>query len=166
VIDVVTADDPDGLDQVRGLFGEYAASLGFDLCFQNFAEELASLPGAYAPPDGRLLLLRDAESAAGCVALRRLADGICEMKRLYVCPGARGKGYGRALAERALQEAAALGYRTMRLDTVSPWMDAAITLYEALGFRRIAAYCHNPMSGAVFMERELSSWPGQGAAPE
>jgi phosphinothricin acetyltransferase len=164
VIEAVTAEDADDLEQVRVLFLEYAGSVGFDLCFQNFDEELAHLPGAYAPPTGRLLVLREGGGPVGCVALRRLADGVCEMKRLFLRPAARGKGHGRALAERVIQEARSLGYRWIRLDTVSSVMDNAIALYEALGFRRIPPYCHSPIPGAVFMELDLS--PGNAPGVE
>jgi len=143
------------IERIRALFLEYEQSLGVDLCFQGFTQEVASLPGAYAPPRGRLLIaLDDAGAAAGCVGLRPLGDEMCEMKRLYVRPSARGKSAGRALSTRVIEEARAAGYRTMRLDTL-PMMREAHALYETLGFRRIAPYYPNPVPGAIYMERPL-----------
>jgi GNAT superfamily N-acetyltransferase len=138
----------------RILFEEYAAWLGIDLSFQGFAAELESLPGAYAPPRGRLLLAIAGDGAAGCVALRPLEDGVCEMKRLFVRPGFRGQGIGRLLAERSVAEARTVGYRTMKLDTLAS-MQTAIALYEALGFVRCAAYYKTPLANTIFMELQL-----------
>jgi ribosomal protein S18 acetylase RimI-like enzyme len=145
---------PDDLPDVRALLAEYADSLGFDLSFQDFGQELAALPGDYAPPGGCILLARDGDLVAGCVALRPLSPEACEMKRLYVRAAHRGKGAGRLLAEAVLAEARARGYRRMRLDTV-PGMEAAIALYRALGFRSIEPYRLNPIPGALFLELEL-----------
>ncbi len=146
--------------QARELFLEYAQSLGFSLCFQNFDQELAGLPGDYAPPDGRLLLAEYEGQLAGCVALHKLTlqnvdDGICEMKRLYLRPQFRGKGLGRILAERVIAEARQIGYRRMRLDTVEPVMKDAVAMYRRFGFREIAPYRTNPIAGALYMELEL-----------
>jgi putative acetyltransferase len=141
--------------QARELFLEYAQSLGFSLCFQNFDKELAGLPGDYAPPEGRLLLLEYDGHLAGCVALHKFDSGICEMKRLYLRPQLRGKGLGRVLAERIIAEARQIGYRQMRLDTVGPVMKNAVEMYHKLGFREIAPYRPNPMAGTVYMELEL-----------
>ncbi len=145
---------PDQLSAIRGLFHEYAAWLKIDLCFQGFAQELATLPGAYAPPRGRLLLANVADAPSGCVALRSLAPGVCEMKRLFVRPAYRRDGLGRSLAERAIAEARYIGYATMRLDTL-PCMAAAIRLYQALGFVRRSAYYDTPLPETVFMELSL-----------
>ena len=138
----------------RRLFVEYAESLGIDLSFQDFQRELAELPGAYAPPDGRLLLAVDNDKAVGCVALRKLADGICEMKRLYVRPAYRGKGLGRRLVEAIILAAREIGYGKMRLDSLSSMKEAA-ALYRSLGFVEIPPYRYNPLPDAVYMELVL-----------
>ena len=148
----VTAGD---VETARRLFREYEASLGIDLCFQGFEAELAGLPGAYAPPTGVLLIVRRGDDAAGCVALRRLEEGVAEMKRLYVRGAYRGQGLGRLLAEEVLGHARRLGYSKMRLDTL-PSMREAIPLYRSLGFKEIAAYTNNPVPGALFLEKDLS----------
>src|SRR5438309_7836065 len=140
---------------IRELFLEYANSLGFSLCFQNFDQELAALPGDYAPPDGRLMLALYEGELAGCVALHKLDSEICEMKRLYLRPKFRGKGLGRVLAENIISEARRIGYRRMRLDTVEPVMKDAVAMYRRLGFKDIAAYRANPMPGTLYMELEL-----------
>lgn len=155
---ILNAETEDHLAEARRLFQEYAASLGFDLGFQGFEAELAELPGAYAPPRGRLLLAFQGDRPAGCVALRELEDGVCEMKRLYVRPDFQGLGIGRALAEAVLQEARGIGYSRMRLDTV-PAMARAQGLYHALGFREIPAYRFNPVPGTVFLELRLAPDP-------
>jgi putative acetyltransferase len=149
------ADSPLQVARARELFLEYAQSLGFSLCFQGFDKELAGLPGDYAPPEGRLLLTEYDGRLAGCVALHSLEPGICEMKRLYLRPEFRGKGLGRALAERIIAEARLIGYRRMRLDTVEPVMRDAVAMYRKLGFREVAPYRTNPIAGAMYMELEL-----------
>ncbi len=153
-IDIRPAAFPADLPTVKALFLEYAAGLGFDLCFQGFDEELATLPGKYAPPAGRLLLAGSGEEAAGCVALRPLQGDACEMKRLYVRPAARGLQVGRRLAERICDEARAAGYRRILLDTL-PSMSEAVRLYTALGFRPVAPYVFNPIPGALFLGLDL-----------
>jgi ribosomal protein S18 acetylase RimI-like enzyme len=155
-VDIVPAASPEQMATARMLFKEYEASLGIELSFQGFAREVAELPGAYAPPAGRLFLATDGAAPAGCIALRTLGDGICEMKRLYVRPSARGARLGRRLAETVIREARAIGYTRMRLDTL-PSMKEAFALYQTLGFREIAPYCENPIAGTHFMELDLAA---------
>jgi putative acetyltransferase len=149
------AESPIQIAHARELFLEYAQSLGFSLCFQNFDQELAELPGDYAPPDGRLFLAQYDGSLAGCVALHKLESTVCEMKRLYLRPQFRGKGLGRALGDHILAEARAIGYQRMRLDTVEPVMKDAVAMYRKLGFREVAPYRANPIAGAMYMELDL-----------
>ena len=151
------------IEEIRALFEEYAQSLGVDLSFQDFGAELAGLPGAYAPPGGRLLLAVNGTRSVGCVGVRPLGDGICEMKRLYVRPEARGQGLGRELTEAAIAFAKAAGYRAMRLDTL-PTMGAAQDLYRQLGFREVAPYRYNPVPKTSFMELDLNR-PTDSLAP-
>ncbi len=143
------------LQLARGLILEYAASLDIDLGFQQFEDEVASLPGDYVPPRGALLLATWDGAPAGCVALRPLEPGVCEMKRLYVGPAFRRRAIGRALAERVIAVGCGLGYERMRLDTLST-MTAALALYRALGFVHVPPYRHNPIPGALFLERRLA----------
>jgi len=145
------------IEQARTLFEEYAASLGISLCFQNFDQELKNLPGKYAPPDGLLLLATADDELAGCIALRNLSGGVCELKRLFVRPAFRSHGLGRVLVETIVDEARKLGYTRMRLDTLPGLMDKAIALYRSFGFIEIGPYCENPVEGAKFMELELTN---------
>jgi carbonic anhydrase len=156
---LVQAETPSQVRAARALFLQYAASLGFDLAFQDFQDELKRLPGEYAPPRGRLLLAEDEGEIVGCVGLRPLEEGICEMKRMYVRPGRRGKGVGRLLGEAVIREARTIGYRLMRLDTIET-MKEAIALYRSLGFRDIGPYRYNPIPGAAYMELDLQIPPG------
>jgi len=149
------AETPSQIGQARELFLEYAQSLGFSLCFQNFDKELADLPGEYSPAAGRLLLAEYDGQLAGCIALHKLEPTICEMKRLYLRPQFRGKGLGRALADRIIAEARLIGYKRMRLDTVEPVMKDAVGMYRKLGFKEIAPYRENPMPGTLYMELQL-----------
>jgi putative acetyltransferase len=155
VFSLTQAETPSQIAQARELFLEYAQSLGFSLCFQNFDKELAGLPGDYAPPEGRLLLAEYQGQLVGCVALHKLEPDICEMKRLYLRAQARGKGLGRILATHIIEEARQIGYQRMRLDTVEPVMKDAVAMYRKIGFREIAPYCPNPMSGVIYMELQL-----------
>ncbi len=157
------ASDED-FELVRALFREYADSLGFDLCFQNFAEEVANLPGDYERPAGCVLLADVDGECAGCVALRPFSGGVCEMKRLYVRAACRGLGVGRALAGEAIARARRAGYEALRLDTVST-MSAANSLYRSLGFLEIPQYRPNPIEGARYFELALApAGPGRGCA--
>ena len=152
---IFQANSNEDIQQARTLFEEYASGIGISLCFQNFDQELKNLPGDYAPPDGRLLLATEDDQLAGCIALRKLAPGICEMKRLFVRPAHRGTGLGRVLVEKIIDEARKLGYTRMRLDTLPGRMDKAIALYQSIGFVENGPYCANPVEGAKFMELDL-----------
>lgn len=146
----------DDLPAARELFQEYAASIGIDLSFQGFDQELASLPGKYAPPHGALILARRDGVPCGCVALRRIDENTCEMKRLYVRPGNRGLKIGAELVRRIIEQAEARGYRAIRLDTLRTRMESAISLYEGFGFHDIEPYIYNPLPDARYMEKTLT----------
>jgi acetylglutamate kinase len=154
VVEIIQATTPEQVDQVRALFLEYADYLRVDLRFQGFTEELAALPGDYAPPNGRLFLALDDGQSAGCIALHPLDLGVCEMKRLYVRPSYRGKHIGRLLAQRLLDDARAIGYKRMKLDSIRALKEACV-LYQSLGFVECAPYRYNPFEDAVFMELNL-----------
>ena len=153
-MDIRIAASGEEIEIVRRLFREYQASLGVDLCFQNFESELAELPGKYAPPEGRLYLAFEGEKVAGCAGVRKIEEGVCELKRLYVPPSHRGRGIGRLLAIQAITDAREIGYDRMRLDTL-PSMQPAQKLYRELGFEPLAPYTDNPVEGALFMELKL-----------
>jgi carbonic anhydrase len=144
------------IDHARRLFQAYADWLAVDLCFQGFAQELATLPGAYARPGGRLLLAKVAGEAVGAVGMRPLEAGIAEMKRLWVEPGFGGRGIGRALAETVIAAAREIGYQRIRLDTIPARMPAAQHLYRSLGFCEISPYYHSPLEGTVMLELRLT----------
>jgi len=160
MLEITRAESKENLAEVHGLLLEYEKWLGIDLCFQNFDQELANLPGDYAPPEGRLLLAWEGSKIAGCVALRKITPEVCEMKRLFVRPEFRGKGLGRKLAVAVIEEAIKIGYKNMRLDTL-PVMKEAIGLYQSLGFKETEAYRCNPVNGAMYMELNLSEFSGK-----
>ena len=151
MLDIRPIRSDEDVELARRLFREYESDIGVDLCFQGFAQELAGLPGDYVPARGCLLIARWAGEPVGCVAMRPHGDDICEMKRLYVRPGQRGRHVGRALVEAIIAEAGRVGYRRMRLDTL-PSMATAIAMYRRLGFVEIDPYTSNPVAGALFME--------------
>jgi ribosomal protein S18 acetylase RimI-like enzyme len=154
-LQIVPAESAAQLNAVRELLLEYWENRDLALYVFDFDKELAGLPGDYAPPDGRLFLAYWDNEAAGCVALRKIAPDICEMKRLYLRPKFRGKGIGRTLAEFIISQGRNLGYKKMRLDTIQSNMQDAIALYRQLGFTEIAPYRVNPLPGVVFMELVL-----------
>ena len=143
------------LEDIRALFLEYARSLDFNLCFQNFDKELQELPGLYGEPQGRIILCEVDGKPAGCIALKPLQPGACEMKRLFVRPEFRGRSLGVQLAQRIIDDARSIGYSAMRLDTIRGKMENAIALYESLGFRQISPYYANPIPNAYYMELTL-----------
>jgi putative acetyltransferase len=152
--DLVHLSSPEEMPLVRKLFEEYAASLDIDLCFQDFERELETLPGGYAEPEGTIIVAFAGGEPAGCVALRRIESGTCEMKRLYVRPAHRGKGIGRDLAAAVIERAREIGYATLKLDTLQS-MTEANALYLSLGFKECAAYRPNPCECPVYMELSL-----------
>ncbi|MEP6636371.1 MAG: GNAT family N-acetyltransferase [Acidobacteriota bacterium] len=156
-MEIIQAQSQADIERARELFEEYVTWLGINLCFQNYDKELAELPGDYAPPHGRLLLTLVDGVVAGCVALRSLGNGNCEMKRLFVRPGFRGQRLGWELVESILEEAREIGYERIRLDTLPGKMDQAIAMYRSFGFHEIEPYYHNPVAGAAFMELDLKS---------
>jgi GNAT superfamily N-acetyltransferase len=151
---IIDAASMEQLETARGLFLEYERYLQVDLCFQKFEEELAALPGDYAVPDGALLLAVAEDAATGCVAMRKIEPGVCEMKRLYVRPPFQRQGIGKQLAITIIDKAREVGYRKMRLDTLNT-LDAAMALYASIGFRKINPYYDNPLPGAVYWEVDL-----------
>ncbi len=155
ITEFIQARTPGDIEQARELFREYSAWVEIDLCFQNFEKELAELPGHYVPPDGRLLLASHNGQLAGCVAMRKIGEGVCEMKRLFVRDAFRGQGIGRNLIESVIRTAREIGYERMRLDTLPPKMNDAIALYRSFGFKEIEPYYENPVPGAKFMELSL-----------
>ena len=155
MVEIFQGVNSEDIDDARAIFREYEQWLGMSLCFQSFEEEVADLPGKYSPPSGRLYLARIDGETVGCIALRPIEEGICEMKRLFLRDSARGKGIGVALIEKVISDAVEIGYERMRLDTYPPKMGKAVSLYEAHGFYEIPAYYHNPHDGVLFMEKVL-----------
>lgn len=153
--EIILAETAEHIETARKLFREYEAWFGLALCFQNFDEEVANLPGKYAPPEGRLFLAFSDEKLAGCVALRKLEEDVCEMKRLFVRDEFRGQKIGMALIEKIISEAEIIGYKKMRLDTYPPKMSQAAKLYKFYGFREIPAYYHNPYGETLYLELVL-----------
>ena len=152
---IVHAETPEQIEEIRKLFREYENWLDIDLCFQDFERELANLPGKYAKPDGRLLLISVKNQSAGCVALRKIAEGFCEMKRLYLREEFRGSGLGKILIKKLIEEAQIIGYEKMRLDTLTDKMPQAVKLYKSHGFCEIPPYYDNPHRETLFLELDL-----------
>ena len=144
----------DELEEVRDIFIEYSEFLQVDLCFQNFEKELQTLHEVYSPPQGCIILAKQNDVTVGCVALKQIDDGVCEMKRLYVRPEARGEGFGRKLVEELIRFARKSSYTTMKLDTVSK-LKEAISLYRSFGFVETSPYVYNPLSDVLYFELQL-----------
>ncbi|MEF8712559.1 MAG: carbonate dehydratase [Accumulibacter sp.] len=161
----LSANDTTAIDHVRQFFRNYAAWLGVDLCFQNFEAEMASLPGAYAQPDGRLFYAERDGQPAGCVGIRPFSRGLCELKRLYVEPSQRSSGIGRALTMAAIKAAKEIGYRKLLLDTL-PTMRVAVKLYRELGFKETPAYYQTPLEGTMFLALDLENWSEEAVVNE
>lgn len=154
--EIIEVNSPELVEETRLLFKEYEKWLDVSLCFQGFEEELKTLPGKYAPPEGRLYIVKFDDNYSGCIALRKLENGICEMKRLYLREKIRGKGIGRKLVEKIINDAKEIGYDKMRLDTIKDKMPNAVDMYERYGFVKIERYYDNPNPHTLFMELELN----------
>lgn len=155
MITIEQATDDAQMDTVRKLFKNYESWLGMDLCFQGFEEELRTLPGRYAPPDGRLFIAYVDGEAAGCIAMRKIGESVCEMKRLFVLEKFRGRRIGDKLIRRLIDTARKEGYEFMRLDTLPDRMKKAAELYRSYGFYSIEPYYENPYKGVEYMELDL-----------
>jgi putative acetyltransferase len=153
--EIISAETPEQIDAVKSLFLEYQKWLNVSLCFQDFETELATLPGKYASPEGRLYLVKHGSDHIGCIGLRKIADGICEMKRLYIKAEHQGLGLGKKLVELLIKDAKDIGYKSMRLDTIKEKMPNAVDIYEKHGFMKIDRYYDNPNPHTLFMELEL-----------
>lgn len=153
--EIIEAETPEDIAAAKELFLEYQKWLNVSLCFQDFETELATLPGKYAKPAGRLYLVKEGNNYMGCIGLRKIADGICEMKRLYIKPEMRGFGIGKDLVDILISEAKHIGYTSMRLDTIKEKMPNAVEIYEKFGFKKIEAYYDNPNPHTLYMELEL-----------
>lgn len=152
MVKLIQAKSPEEIEAIKSLFIEYAESLNFSLCFQDFDKEIESLPGKYSLPHGSLILAEIENEFVGCIALKKIEDGICEMKRLYVKPSHRGKQIGKLLVEKIISDAKKIGYKSMRLDTIEGKMGEAISLYKKFGFRKIKSYYKNPEPHTLYME--------------
>lgn len=155
MMEIIQAETEQQIAEAKVIFREYETWLGMSLCFQGFEEELAGLPGKYAPPNGRLYLAYSGDEVIGCIAMREIETGICEMKRLYLREAARGKGIGNQLIELVIGDAKSMGYEKMRLDTYPPKMGKAVDLYRSHGFYEIPRYYDNPGKDVLFMEKTL-----------
>ena len=155
MMEIIQAETEQQIAEAKAIFREYETWLGMSLCFQGFEEELAGLPGKYAPPNGRLYRAYSGDEVIGCIAMREIDPGICEMKRLYLREAARGKGVGNQLIELVIRDAKSMGYEKMRLDTYPPKMGKAVDLYRSHGFYEIPRYYDNPNEDVLFMEKSL-----------
>lgn len=155
MMEIIQAVTDQQIAEAKAIFREYETWLGMSLCFQGFKEELAGLPGKYAPPNGRLYLAYSGDEVIGCIAMREIEPGICEMKRLYLREAARGNGVGNQLIELVIRDAKSMGYEKMRLDTYPPKMGKAVDLYRSHGFCEIPSYYDNPNEDVLFMEKSL-----------
>jgi len=156
VLTLKLAESAKDIQIIKELFLEYAKWLDFPLCFQGFDEELATLPGKYSKPEGRLYIAYWDNKTAGCIGLRKISDGICEMKRLYLRPEFRGKKIGNRLVEKIIEDAKIEGYLFMRLDTINERMGNAVEIYKNYGFKEIEAYYENPEPHTLYMELDLT----------